>query len=171
MTRTPSNPQSSPDGKSGKKFQHGNCSISVSTSSERQLRLSFRLAARTRRAPGGAGLSPCLCVSVVIFTTEAQRILWLSCGGAQTSFRVFREVRGYMHSFVIDERTKRAPTAMLMRIRGNSVAPFTPRFGRNSVAPAGLLARANFSRGSRRGLPSSATPWLSLAQMHRRQPV
>src|SRR6266480_2318758 len=43
---------------------------------------SFRLAARTRRAPGGAGLSPCLCVSVVIFTTEAQR------GGAATQTRL-----------------------------------------------------------------------------------
>jgi len=31
----------------------------------------------------------------------------------------------------------------------------------NSVALAGLLASANFSHGSRRGLSSFATPWLT----------
>jgi hypothetical protein len=56
-----------------------------------------------RRRPPGLRFLSALCVSVVIFTTEAQRtqrVLWVSCGGAQISFGVFRVVRGYIPSAV-----------------------------------------------------------------------
>src|SRR5438046_7750472 len=56
---------------------------------------------RPEGRPTGLGLLCALGVSVVILTTEApgtQRVLWLNCGDAQTSFLVFRVVRGYTPS-------------------------------------------------------------------------
>src|SRR5437762_1641300 len=63
MTQTPSNPLLSPRGQSGKEFHHGNCSISVSASSEREL-LGFRWQLGSEGRPAGPGFLRALCVSV-----------------------------------------------------------------------------------------------------------
>src|SRR5438876_1691452 len=58
-----------------------------------------RSALRSLRRPARLKFLRALCVSVVMFTTEAQRphrVLCVACGGTRISFRVFRVVRGYI---------------------------------------------------------------------------
>ncbi len=76
-----------------------------------------RSALRSLRRPARLKFLRALCVSVVMFTTEAQRpqrVLCVACGGTRISLRVFRVVRGYIPSAV----TLPAVAAVLQSLAG-----------------------------------------------------